>query len=278
MGACRRVILFHTGGHVANSHLLCAALPNRRAFHPITCAVLEHPKLGPIMFDTGLGSRTADLLTRRPMRLAARLARIVYAEHYQLRVRLEALGIHPQDVKHAILSHLHFDHTGGARDLEQAVFYVSRAEWERASALRGVKALLKGYVHDDFDDLPVSLVDFDKPSEVWPFEGSVDIFGDGSIIALSTAGHTAGHMSVLVRLESGREVLLAGDAALVRQNFTIPADQGMVTKRLRYDNEATWRVMLQLRKFWRAHPDAEIITTHDGHLGRVLKKGPLELS
>ena len=278
MGACRRVVIFHTGGHVTNSHLLCSALPNRKAFHPITCALLDHPRLGPILFDTGLGSHTAELLSHRPMRVAARLARIIYKERYQLRVRLKELGVDPSEVKHAILSHLHFDHTGGARDLEDATFYVSRAEWERAFTLRGVKALLKGYVHDDFSELPVSLVDFQTPGEVWPFKGSVDLFGDGSVIAVSSAGHTAGHLSALVRLESGREVLLAGDAALVRQNFTIPADQGVVARRLRYDHDATWRVMLELREFWKQNPDAEIVTTHDGHLGRMLKKGPLELS
>ena len=52
----------------------------------------------------------------------------------------------------------------------------------------------------------------------------VDVFGDGSVIALNLPGHTPGHMALLVKLASGN-VMLSGDlyhAAIARQLKGIP--------------------------------------------------------
>jgi len=43
-------------------------------------------------------------------------------------------------------------------------------------------------------------------------EGEHDIIGDGRLIAFPTPGHTKGHQSLLVHLDSG-PVVLVGDAA-----------------------------------------------------------------
>jgi glyoxylase-like metal-dependent hydrolase (beta-lactamase superfamily II) len=40
--------------------------------------------------------------------------------------------------------------------------------------------------------------------------GDVDVFGDGSVVAMNLPGHTPGHMALLVKLASG-PVLLSGD-------------------------------------------------------------------
>ena len=56
------------------------------------------------------------------------------------------------------------------------------------------------------------------------FGHAIDLFADGSVRLLSTPGHTKGHMSVLLRLQSGRELLLTGDAAYSRATI----DEGLV--------------------------------------------------
>lgn len=275
--AARRIVILHTGGMVLGSGHLCGALPNRRAFHPFSCAIIEHPAHGPVLFDTGLGSRTSVLLARRPLQLAARLARVVFADQYQLAEQLRAMGYEPTAIAHVVMSHLHLDHTGGMRDLPAATFHVTRTEWDHACAQHGLQALLRGYLLEDFRSIAPSFVEFDEEHAVWPFAGGCDLFGDGSVVLVPTPGHTPGHQSALVRLESGRQVMLAGDAALVRQNFTIPADQGMMGRGLRWDHAETWRTVLKLRAFWKNRPEVEIVPCHDGRLGRRLKRGPVIL-
>jgi hypothetical protein len=50
-------------------------------------------------------------------------------------------------------------------------------------------------------------------------EGDYDVFGDGSVMLLSTPGHTPGHQSLLVHLARSGWILLAGDAAHFQDNW-----------------------------------------------------------
>ena len=50
-------------------------------------------------------------------------------------------------------------------------------------------------------------------------EGDYDVFGDDSVIFLSTLGHTPGHQALLVHLAKSGWILLAGDAAHFQDNW-----------------------------------------------------------
>src|SRR5260370_7778893 len=72
-------------------------------------------------------------------------------------------------------------------------------------------------------DHPVNLVQED-----------LDVFGDGSVMIVSTPGHTPGHQSCLVHISKTGWVLLTGDAVHLQENWdnlripyfaTIPPDQ-----------------------------------------------------
>ncbi len=53
--------------------------------------------------------------------------------------QLPALGIDPADVKHAVLSHLHWDHAGRhARPPTATASSVNRREWEDATSRKGI--------------------------------------------------------------------------------------------------------------------------------------------
>ena len=49
-------------------------------------------------------------------------------------------------------------------------------------------------------------------------DGEYDVFGDGRVVCLPTHGHTPGHQSLRLRLDSG-EVVLAGDACYFCQTL-----------------------------------------------------------
>ena len=53
--------------------------------------------------------------------------------------------------------------------------------------------------------------DIDLGHKLRPIDGEHDVFGDGSVVCLPTHGHTPGHQSLRVRLDSG-DVVLAADA------------------------------------------------------------------
>lgn len=122
---------------------------------------------------------------------------------------LAHIGVRPDDVDLVILSHLHFDHAGGATvaDLEghlypafpRARYVVQRGEWDDAINKRATMSA----TYRDENYLPLqdhgllTLVDGD--SEVCP-----------GVRVLVTGGHTRCHQ--IVQVESGSQVVVyAGD-------------------------------------------------------------------
>jgi glyoxylase-like metal-dependent hydrolase (beta-lactamase superfamily II) len=165
---------------------------------PIPVFLIEHPR-GRALFDTGMHP---DCQHDPAGRLGARLAglfKIDYAPGEEVSARLTAMDRDPAGIDLVINSHFHFDHAGGNALIPNATMLVQRREWE-ASLDPDISAR-HGYDRRNFDlGHPLRLVD-----------GEHDVFGDGSVVCLPTHGHTAGHQSLQLRLDSGR-VVLAADA------------------------------------------------------------------
>jgi len=171
---------------------------------PVPVFVIEHRR-GRVLFDSGLHRELqADPVTR----LGAAAA--VFTPHFatgdDIAARLAAAEIAVGDVQYLVNSHLHFDHAGGNVAVPNATVVVQRREWQAAHDEAGIVA--NNYTPGDFDTGQPRL-------EV---DGEHDLFGDGRVICLPTFGHTPGHQSVLVRLDSG-DVVLAADACYFRETL-----------------------------------------------------------
>lgn len=160
---------------------------------PVPAWLIEHPE-GLVLFDTGMH---ADL-RHGIERIGARLGRLFapdLPEGEDLTARLAARGIRASDVDRIVFSHLHFDHCGATAEIPDARVVVQGAEWEAAHR----RVLIDGGVYDPDD--------FDVGHEVEMIDGPHDVFGDGRLVCVPTPGHTAGHQSLRVELESGPVVL-----------------------------------------------------------------------
>jgi glyoxylase-like metal-dependent hydrolase (beta-lactamase superfamily II) len=131
---------------------------------------------------------------------------------------LAEIGWALSDVDVVINSHLHYDHAENNLLLPHARFYVSLAEWE--------------YAHD-----PITtqrwLYDFDWTDGALTHQDYVMVAQDHyevrpGVTLIQTPGHSRGHQSVLVRTEQG-VLCIAGDAACIMDNFTLPAPPGGLT-------------------------------------------------
>ena len=123
--------------------------------------------------------------------------------------RLVGLGLDPLGIELVVLTHMHNDHVGAVAQLPRATFVVDGREWDAADD----QGFLHGYRHQLYDyDYDWRALDFAAANvdSFASFGRTIDLFGDGSVRLLSTPGHTRGHMSVLLRLRSGRELLLDG--------------------------------------------------------------------
>ena len=219
---------------------------------PVPAYLIEHPR-GRVLFDSGLHPEIhADPDTR--LGVSAGVFEVELAEGEDLAGRLESLDVDPAGIDTLINSHLHFDHAGGNALVPNARLVVQRAEWEAGLDADGVRA--NGYVRSDYD----------LGHDVLTVTGEHDMFGDGSVVCLPTHGHTPGHQSLRVRLDSG-DVVLAGDACYLARTL----DDGHLPAILQ--DEAAMRKSLEsLRKL--RDSGARIFYGHDPEFWRTLPKAP----
>src|SRR5262245_55611681 len=172
---------------------------------PVPTDLIDHPR-GQVVFDTGLHPQTGT----DPMgRLGVAVAGVFSIElqpDEAIAARLATLGVAADRVRYLINSHLHFDHTGGNVLLPNARLIVQRREWEAGHDA--------DYVRRNF----FFPQDYDLGHDVLQVDGEHELFGDGRIVCMPTYGHTPGHQSLRVRLDSG-DVVITADACYLRRTL-----------------------------------------------------------
>lgn len=213
---------------------------------PMPAYLIEHPR-GLVLFDTGLVPEAADDPESIYGELAPHLG-LRYSPDQRLDRQIEALGYRLDDITHVVASHMHFDHTGGLSLFPNAKMYAGEGDhryafWpDPAGAAFFRTADIEPTRSFDWHYIP-SRVDH-------------DLFGDGSMVILSTPGHTPGELSLLVRLPD-RNFVLTGDTvhlrAALEQEIPMPYD---------WDTAEAIRSIQRL-KLVRDTADATVWITHD---------------
>jgi glyoxylase-like metal-dependent hydrolase (beta-lactamase superfamily II) len=158
----------------------------------VSCYLIKH---GPdwLLWDTGL----PDQLVGMPNGMKSNAG--VWTSQKTLAGQLAELGLKPADIRYLALSHSHPDHVGNLNLFPQATLVLQKAEYEWAQPFGGPR--------------------FKPEQPALKLEGDRDLFGDGSVVAISTPGHSPGHQCLLVRLPKTGAVLLSGDAVHTRANW-----------------------------------------------------------
>jgi N-acyl homoserine lactone hydrolase len=170
---------------------------------PIWVMVIEHPD-GVFLIDTGEVSAVTDKDYFRSSGFIANWYdrsqfRFQVSREEEIDRQMTAAGIDPSRVKTIVLTHLHFDHTDGLRHFPGTRVLVNRLEWEKPFGV------LKHLWPPGFQ--PVSVL-LDCPYEM--FERTYALTGTEDLLLVHTPGHSYGHVSVLIKTDSG-PVLFAGD-------------------------------------------------------------------
>jgi glyoxylase-like metal-dependent hydrolase (beta-lactamase superfamily II) len=227
---------------------------------PIVAFLLEHPTAGHVLVDTGFGRVVAEGASSERSRNLGAMGRLMtramsMRPEQAVAEQLRALGIDPDDVGLVVMTHLHFDHASALCDFPNASVLVSKREWQAA---RGRAPFMHGYVPAQLDPRPsYRTIDFGDAAAHGPFTHTVDLFGDGSLTLAYTPGHSAGHMSLLLRLGAG-EALLTGDAV-----YTMATLRGDARPWRSEEPQAFERSLAQLAAWDREHPGALVIPGHD---------------
>ena len=118
----------------------------------------------------------------------------------------------------------------------------------------------EGYVKRQYDfGFDYRTFDFDsrETDSFATFGRSFDIFGDGSVRAVFTPGHTHGHTSYVLRLRD-RELLVAGDAI-----YTMRTLEESVLPYKMADAHQFRRSLKEIQRYRERTPGALIVPGHD---------------
>jgi N-acyl homoserine lactone hydrolase len=164
---------------------------------PIHCWAIEHA--GRLMLvDTGETAAARDIP----------FCRFDVGADQELPGAMAKAGLAPDGVDTVVLTHMHGDHMDGAVHLRGPVLVHERElKFSRTFGARFFQRVLRQPVPAGVDFQPFAL----DGGPFGAFERSKPLTDDGRIVAVDTAGHTPGHISVICVDDEGRHVLLAGD-------------------------------------------------------------------
>jgi glyoxylase-like metal-dependent hydrolase (beta-lactamase superfamily II) len=245
-------------GRLAARKVLVSRTPeDQRVEIPVVAFLVRHPSAGDVLVDTGFHPSVAVDSKGALGRWGGLLFKDIRMDtEDSVPAQLRGLGVDPSTLGTVVMTHLHFDHAGAVSEFPGATFVLDAREW--AAAADGSER--DGYIRRQFDHgFDWRLLDFEGPTadSFATFGRAVDLFGDGSVRVVSTPGHSAGHVSVVLRLRD-REALLCGDAA-----YTLDTIENDTVPYVVEDEHRYRRSLREIQLYLEQTPDALVVPGHE---------------
>lgn len=238
-----------------------AGLPTGIWLQSIATIMVRHPK-GLVLIDPGFGAAVQEDLAHAPLWFRTVMGDGVGSK--PLGELLRANGVDPAEVRTALVTHSHWDHVGGLRDLPNVTTYVCAEERAFDEAL-GEDYVVHGTMPHQLAAKAGTFqtFTFDGP----PYEGferSHDFFGDGTLVAVPLFGHTPGSTGWFVSSGDGKRWLFVGDAAWTQDGIAKPAHKSRIASAIvDYDRDQLAATLGRLHDLYVNRKDLQLVVAHD---------------
>jgi 4-pyridoxolactonase len=215
-------------------HVFWNAGPAGEVRFPCYSVLVQHSE-GFLLYDTGYDKAHVEkvLPFEKP----------IQSDAQTIPGQLALLGLAPSDITHVVNSHYHFDHCGGNHLCTHAKTLCHEVELDAAKNPQ------------PFEKLGYSDASFDMGANYELLSGDAEIF-DG-VELFETPGHTAGHLSMLVRLKGRSPMLFTGDACYTKESL----DRNVISS-FHLDPVASVQSLQRIRDVAQEN-EADIFFSHD---------------
>lgn len=243
-------LTFHTQARIRVPARLVLAGGRGAVDLAVRYGVLERPGQGPVLIDAGWPERGPG------ESVALRLYRWVLRPRIDPAKSVEAVlaGRSPAAL---LLTHLHADHLGPARQLRGVAIHAPAAALERARR-HPLRALRHGVMAEL---LPERVSDLSGEAPL-PFGLGLgkDVLGDGSVFSVPLPGHADGHMGLLFPAFD-RPVLYAADVQWVLPAIAEARAPRGPARAVYADEGAAMESLARVRAF--AEAGGHVVLCHD---------------
>jgi len=216
--------------------------------------VIKHPTRGTFIVDSGVERALRDA----PKRAAIRgvVASVMKTNLMKFNLPLgDWLARQPAPLSGVFLTHLHLDHVSGLPDVPHGTpIYAGPGE-------TNARAAVNVFLKPNIDRALAGQAELSEwrfaPDADGRFAGVIDVFGDGSLWAISVPGHTPGSTAYLVRTTNG-PVLLTGDTCHTVWGWNHDVEPGTFTA----DHAANADSLGRLRRLVKEHPSIHVRLGH----------------
>lgn len=218
---------------------------------PVLAHIVRHEKYGDYLIDTGFDSSFTNEIGGNFKGILKKS----YFKNYIQENKSEGIEFQLKDrclnLNGVFLTHFH-EHASGSSSLPNEIPYIyGNGEHEEN---------FFPFVYSDFFKNKVDLqrIDFLGGQDMPIFGKCVDLFGDGSFWAVSTPGHTKGHISYIV---NGKEsqALITGDVCISKKGFELGVETGKFSLNIEQCRES----FLKIKEFAKNYPYIKVIFGHE---------------
>ncbi|MBW9152301.1 MBL fold metallo-hydrolase [Clostridium estertheticum] len=214
---------------------------------PVLAHILRHEKYGDYLIDTGFDSSFTNEIGGNFKGILKK----IYFRNYIQEKNSEGIEFQLKGRCGVFLTHIH-EHASGSPSLPNEIPYVY-GNGEREENFFP-------FVYSNFFKNKVDLqkIDFLKGQDMPILGKCVDVFGDASFWAISTPGHTKGHISYIV---NGKETksLITGDVCISKKGFELGVETGKFSLNIEQGRES----FLKIKEFIKYYPYTKIIFGHE---------------
>lgn len=224
-------------------HLVQCENKKEKILSPISAILIQHPKLGNILYDTG---NSPFYATQYPAHV---LETYPVTEFISVQDALKEKGLTVEDIDMIILSHMHFDHAGGLQYFKgtKAIknVIVSKAEMDNA-----LSAPVEGsaYVKELFD---IEGIEFHTISKNTRLTEDINLFVQQS--------HTPGVIGLILQGTSGKNIIFTSDTIYTKESFEKELPPGGSINKTDQEFYDNLKIIKQMKKDYQA----ELFFGHD---------------